>query len=218
MDIDARIAVYTCIPTGTYTNTHTHTHKRKHTHMKRHVLTWLRKYFPFFCNSNLKISVMKKALRLCCTGCGRRVSTDRSFLCRICFGKQAVLSGSRSSGNKCTICPGNTDNSGNSSAKGALGNAGNRVRKKGKKIAGRAGAFNVAFHKESLERVLRFRAERNRLHTELARLSSKRNGLRADLACLRQQQTDAMERLSQRFKTVRGSFPQYLLSRLVSGT
>ena len=89
--------------------------------------------FSLFDNSNSKISVMKQALRLCRTGCGRRVSTARSFLCRICFRKQAVSSGSRSSGNKCPIRPGN------SSAKGTLGNAGNRVRGKSKKIAGRAG-------------------------------------------------------------------------------
>ena len=57
----------------------------------------------------------------------------------------------------------------------------------------------LACLKEDAER---FRAKRNRLHTELARLSSERNGLRAELACLHQQQKDATERLSKRFKTV----------------
>ena len=134
--------------------THTHTNARTHTHTHTHTFEttcvdlapWV---FSLFGNSNSKISVMKQALRLCRTGCGRRVSTARSFLCRICFGKQAVLSGSRSSGNKCPIGPGN------SSAKGALGNAGNRVRGKSKKIAGRTGAFKAAFNKESLERVFK---------------------------------------------------------------
>ena len=64
-------------------------------------------------------------------------------MCRICFAKQAVLSGSRSSGNKNPIRPGNTGNSGNSSAKGALYNAENRVRGKSKKIAGRAGGVRI---------------------------------------------------------------------------
>ena len=138
----------------TQTHTHTHTNTRTHTHTFETICVDLAPYvFSYFGNSNSKISVMKQALRLCRTGCGRRVSTARSFLCRICFRKQAVLSGSRSSGNKCPICPGNTGNSGNSSAKGALGNAGNRVRGKSKKIAGTAGAFKIAFNKESLERV-----------------------------------------------------------------
>ena len=113
--------IHFCIPTGTCVNTLTHTQMQAHTHiythLKPHVLAWLRRYFDIFGNSNPNISVMKQALRLCRTGCGRRVSTARSFLCRICFAKQAVLSGSRSSGNKYPIRPGNTGNSGNSSAK-----------------------------------------------------------------------------------------------------
>ena len=136
------------------TQTHTHTNARTHTRTHTHAFEtrcvdlapWV---FSLFANSNSKISVMKQAPRLCRTGCGRRVSTARSFLCRICLGKQAVLSGSRSSGNKCPIGPGN------SSPKGALGNAGNRVRGKSKKIAGRAGAFKTTFNKESLERVFK---------------------------------------------------------------
>ena len=131
---------------------HTHTQTQEHTHTHTFETTCVDlapKAFSLFGNSNSKISVMKQALRLCRTGCGRRVRTARSFLCRICFGKQAVLSGSRSSGNKCPIGPGN------SSPKGALGNAGNRVRGKSKKIAGRAGAFKTTFNKESLERVFK---------------------------------------------------------------
>ena len=157
--------IHFCIPTGTCVNTLTHTQMqaptRIYTHLKPHVLAWLRRYFDNFGNSNSNISVMKQAVRLCRTGCGRRVSTARSFLCRICFAKQAVLSGSRSSGNRYPIRPGNPGNSGNSSAKGALHNAGNRVRGKSKKIAGRAGAFNVAFNKESLEQVFKGSSSRS---------------------------------------------------------
>ena len=32
MDMDTRIAVYNCIPIGTYANAHTHTNARTHTH------------------------------------------------------------------------------------------------------------------------------------------------------------------------------------------
>ena len=48
--MDARIAVYTFIPTGTYANTHIHKRKNTHTHthLKPHVLTWLRDIFPFW--------------------------------------------------------------------------------------------------------------------------------------------------------------------------
>ena len=138
-------------------NTFTHTQMQAHTQiyapLKSDVYTWLRRHFYTAIDSNSNISAMKQALRLWRSGCGRRVSTARSFLCRICFAKQAVLSGSRSSGNKHPSRPGNIGNSGNSSAKGALYNAGNRVRGKSKKIAGRAGAFKVASNKESLEQV-----------------------------------------------------------------
>ena len=150
--MEAWIVVYICIRTGTYTNaqTSTHTYAKTQAHTcETTVFIRLCRYFHLFSNSNPKIFVMMRALRLCRTGCGRRVGTARSFLCRICVGKQAVLSGSRSSGNKRPIGPGN------SSAKGALGNAGNRVRGKSKKIAGRTGAFKTAFNKESLEHVFK---------------------------------------------------------------
>ena len=35
-DMDARIAAYTCIPTGTYANAHTHTHTNARTHTHTH--------------------------------------------------------------------------------------------------------------------------------------------------------------------------------------
>ena len=64
----------------THTHAHTHTQKRKHTH------TWkitsvdsALLVFSLFGNSNSKIFVMKQALRLCRTGCGRCVSTARSI-------------------------------------------------------------------------------------------------------------------------------------------
>ena len=82
--MDTRIAVYTCIPIGTYANAHTHTHKRKNTHT--HTCTFETTcvdlaplVFSLFGNSNSKIFVMKQALRLCRTGCGRCVSTARSI-------------------------------------------------------------------------------------------------------------------------------------------
>ena len=62
-----------------HTHTHTNARTHTHTHLKPHVLTWLRRCFPFFGNSNSKIFVMKQALRLCRTGCGRCVSTARSI-------------------------------------------------------------------------------------------------------------------------------------------
>lgn len=98
-----------------------------------------------------KFTVMKQAPRLCRTGCGRRVGTARSFLCRKCFLKHAVSSGSRSSGNKHPLV--HTGHSGNLSSKGILGNAGNRRRGKSKRFAGQAGAYKAACKKETLERV-----------------------------------------------------------------
>ena len=94
---------------------------------------------------------MKQAPRLCRTGCGRRVGTARSFLCRKCFLKHAVSSGSRSSGNKHPLV--HTGHSGNLSSKGILGNAGNRRRGKSKTFAVQAGAYKAACKKETLERV-----------------------------------------------------------------
>ena len=133
----------------THTHTHSQTQEHKHTHIRNHMCGLGSVGIFYFLAIPIQNSVMKQALRLCRTGCGRRVSTARSFLCRICFGKQAVLSGSRSAGNKCPI------RRGKSSAKGTLGNAGNQVRGKSKKIAGRAGAVKTAFNKESLERVFK---------------------------------------------------------------
>ena len=153
-----------------YTHTHTNTITHKHTHTKKFENTCVlfgSVGISLFGNCNSKISAMAQALRLCSNGGGRRASTNQSFLCRICFGKQAVLNGAHSSCNKCTICPGNTGNSGKSSTKGALGNAGNRVHKKNKKIAGRAGGvrivLRVVFVKHEDKMRIRVRLARVRL-------------------------------------------------------
>ena len=39
-DMDARIVVYICIPTGTYKNAHTHTHTHIHKKTQAHTHTW----------------------------------------------------------------------------------------------------------------------------------------------------------------------------------